>query len=244
MAKISGILSEDARIIVLEQSDASLSADVQKTAGAYEIDGLVNNGDKIVIAKSDVDGGILGHSSVTPELQNLTIQKSVAAGGDDGWYNNSSHWHPTEAAIYVYAGAPYYGWARFTGLNVGQGQSLISATLRVYFEQSLGSGKYAKIYCNDADNATAPTSRTDAYNRTRTTAYVQPTLNHSPVGGYADINVITPVQEVINRGGWGSGNAMLMLMDPVLGAGSASYWYLATYESVRPAPRLTLVFEG
>jgi len=244
MAKISGILSEDARIIVLEQSDASLAADVQRTAGAYEVTGLVTNQEKIVIAQSDADGEILGHSGVVPELQNLTIQKSVAAGGDDGWYSQHSHWNPTVNNIYVYAGASYYGWCRFTSLSVAQGQTLISATLRVYFEQSLGSGKYNKIYCNDADNAAAPTSRTDAWNRTRTTAYVQPTLNHSPVGGYSDINIISPVQEVLNRGGWSPGNAMLMLMDPVLGHGSSSYWYLASYESVRPSPRLTLVFEG
>jgi len=63
--KISGTLSESARILVLKESDWSIEASVEKSAGSYEVDSLVN-GTKTIISINN-SGKVVGYGSVVPE---------------------------------------------------------------------------------------------------------------------------------------------------------------------------------
>lgn len=243
MSRVSGDLSHEARILVYDVPTQALEHDQVHSAGAYQVDGLLNS-EKIVTAIRTSDDKALAYGGVDPYLENIQVQKSVNTVDDDGWYAYSgSNFSKDGAFIYIYYpyGADYRGWARFTGINVAQGQSLTSATLRVYHVNSLGTGKNCRFFCNDVDNAVAVTSWSDGRDKVRTSAYRQHVFSTGTAGTYEDINVLSPVQEVINRGGWSPNNAIQILMD---GYNTDSYLNLGCYASAQPAPRLTLVYEG
>lgn len=63
--KISGTLGDDARIIVVNESDWSAETNSNESAGAYEI-GDLDSGTKLVIARK-YDGEILSYTGVTGE---------------------------------------------------------------------------------------------------------------------------------------------------------------------------------
>ena len=62
--KISGTLGTDARIIVIKESDWSIN-DYVKSAGNYEVTGLVN--EPYLVAARKSDGESSGYGNVTPE---------------------------------------------------------------------------------------------------------------------------------------------------------------------------------
>ena len=176
-----------------------------------------------------------------------TIQRNVATGTDDGWWDDpyGSNYTNTAPVIYVLwinSNSQYHGWARFTNMTLPQGSTLSSATIRLYFNETLGGTKTGRIYCEDADNPTSPVSWSDAAGRVRTSAYKQFSTSHN-VGSYIDIDVKSPVQEVINRGGWSSGNAIQLLIETVP-YDDDSYLRFSSYNSTSyPEPRLTVVYE-
>ena len=60
---ISGNLSSDARVIIINESDWSLESNTTETAGSYEIS--VSDGQKLVVARKS-DGELLAYGSVAP----------------------------------------------------------------------------------------------------------------------------------------------------------------------------------
>jgi hypothetical protein len=62
--KISGTLENDARIIVLKESDWSIESNTTKSAGAYEVNDLVSGLKTVVAVKSD--GEPVGYGNVSP----------------------------------------------------------------------------------------------------------------------------------------------------------------------------------
>jgi hypothetical protein len=63
MAKISGILSNAARVIIIKESDWSVESNTNKASGAFEVNSL-SLGAKTVISRS-VQGECLGFGNVT-----------------------------------------------------------------------------------------------------------------------------------------------------------------------------------
>jgi len=63
--KISGTLSDAARIIVIKESDWSIESNTEKPTGAYEILEL-ESGAKLVCARKS-DGESLGYGNITPK---------------------------------------------------------------------------------------------------------------------------------------------------------------------------------
>jgi len=62
--KISGTLSDAARIIIIKEADWSIESNSSKSSGAYEADDVENNA-KLVIARKS-DGEILAYGNVSP----------------------------------------------------------------------------------------------------------------------------------------------------------------------------------
>jgi len=69
--KISGTLSDDARIIVLEEVGWSLESNTEESAGVYEIEGL-DDSNKLVIARKSNGNGI-AYGFVTPIFYNASV---------------------------------------------------------------------------------------------------------------------------------------------------------------------------
>ena len=103
-------------------------------------------------------------------------------------------------------------WVRFPNVTIPQGTTIDSAILRFIGKDSYGEGSMVLSF-NASDNAVAPTTYGEYFMLSETTAKV--TWNSIPEwvddGSYNSPDVRNPVQEVINRAGWVSGNALMVL---------------------------------
>lgn len=101
-------------------------------------------------------------------------------------------------------------WARFPAVGIPQGATVASATLALSQDNSYGSTVLLKVYANDTDDASAPTT-VAGYTGKAVTAGVA----WSPVpaaSGTVSVDVTAAVQAVVDRSGWVSGNALMLLI--------------------------------
>ena len=123
------------------------------------------------------------------------------------WNSSANHLVPSKSAI------------RFSNITVPQG-SVNYAGLYLWVQyngksSTPRSGKWQfKVYCFDEDN-TSDFSGGYPFGRSYTTAYENSNNDDEPDTGYwKEINVTAAVNEVLNRGGWSSGNALALVVDP------------------------------
>ena len=108
---------------------------------------------------------------------------------------------------------------RFRSLSIEKAVSLVSAKLSLYYLGGTGSS-VVRIQADDADNSGIITSSADFNSRTKTTAYVDWTLGSYSAGNWIDSpDIKSVIQEVIDREGWASGNALQLLITKVSGTG-------------------------
>ena len=147
-----------------------------------------------------------------------TANVTIADNADDGYADNSS----LVSSTGVVTGVGLRGFLRFTGVTVPAGSAVTSATLTLR-----ATGSYADLSttlrAQAVDDASRPASASDLNGRTATSASVawHPATwpNNSNV---SPPDLATVVQEVINRPGWSSGNALMFLWE------SSSSGYLET----------------
>ena len=145
------------------------------------------------------------------------VDKQVAASSDDADDPGDGWPSTTETILYLNAGNKWGGF-RFTNVGIPQGATIDVATMEVY-KLWATNAKY-NIYCEDVDDAV--TFTTDQYNisgRTRTTEYTywNETVSEDEEW-YTTPSLVNPVQEVINRPGWSSGNDIVFIWDGLTGA--------------------------
>lgn len=100
-----------------------------------------------------------------------------------------------------------------SGILLANSYSLYSATLNLYVGGRNGSGQIKmRVYGIDEDDTGAFDSGTAATARTKTSASVDSNTTASQ-GNTIGITVTSLVQEIINRGGWASGNNIGFIMD-------------------------------
>lgn len=182
-----------------------------------------------------------GYLYMQPDLAGLdypiavdpTLDLEVGASANDGYWmpdtGGTDEWGWV-AVGYVPPGGPghLHSWVRFTNVTVPQGANITTAHL-TYGAYGLWGTPLTKIYANDVDNAINPTDAADAENRALTSAGV----DWDPTGwqrgnSYDSPEIKTVIQEVIDRAGWSSGNA-LMILHRDDGSGHSSTNYFAVY---------------
>lgn len=118
------------------------------------------------------------------------------------------------------------GGIRFTNVTIPQGSTINQATLRLAFQSNKKKNSTITVWAHDVDDAPAfdaGDSLTFPSNRTRTTASaVGPEAPFglyaagSTPGEFADFGEITSIiQEIVNRPGWASGNAIALVLEDV-----------------------------
>lgn len=119
------------------------------------------------------------------------------------------------------AGNPFwYSGVRFQNIILPKNQIIESATLtltpRVNFTINAES---VSIYANDADSAANFTTDADIIGRVVTTATVAwnvPTSNTQDVP-FTSPDIKSVIQEIVDRAGWASGNAIMLILKPTTG---------------------------
>ena len=165
-----------------------------------------------------------------------TVTTFTAASGDAGFTSGGNF----STSILEFGSNPgddddaamlYDSAIRFTGVNIPAGATIDSAVLVLRMNTQVPRGCGADVTCELATNPAFPTNRTDFNGRSRTTAtttfradYDGGLANHFPRAEYnsterlfAHINVVGPLQELVNDAGYSSGNAVQFLLD---GAGN------------------------
>ena len=149
-----------------------------------------------------------------------TFTQRVPTGPDDGRSRSGGGGNYDNSGITVIlghnGGQPFDSWFRYTNVTIPQGAMINSVTLEFVANGATGINTVRlNIYCNDEDTAVAPTTALDHDGKSRTTDFTA----WDGEGAWADNDVKTSddftsaVQEVVDRGGWSFGNALMVLID-------------------------------
>ena len=138
-----------------------------------------------------------------------------AASGDDGYWRTSEFDTTSAHAIMGNIAAQATNvWVRFANVTIPQGSTITSAYVKWTAESNkTGTVVNVRIYANDVDNPTAPTDQTEANALDLTSASVDWDNVASWTGStqYNSPSIVTVIQEIINRVGWSSGQALMCL---------------------------------
>ncbi len=155
------------------------------------------------------------------------LTQIITSGADDG--SGVSGTFNASTLANGFNPTVYYGGLRFQGVAVPQGALITSATLVLQSAGTAfgGSGtNWGYWYGDAADNSAAWTNSDRPDQRTKTTAnsaVIWSTVNTTPVP--TDVTAI--IQEIVNRAGWASGNAL-----SIVGDGSSSGDGLALFREI------------
>lgn len=157
-----------------------------------------------------------------------TYDASVAAGADDGYIRTGpdDFYNAANLVAGNWAGVLYDFWCRFDGVTVPAGATIedVYLTFQAWTEGGDGVGTKTNIYCEAADDPAAPANYGDADGRTRTTAFSAWDDYDFPdnTNDYDTPSFVTALQEVIDRPGWASGQAIQVFVDD---DGGTNFYY-------------------
>ena len=144
-----------------------------------------------------------------------TITVYHAASGDDGYVIQDGRFYDANTTIRMGdtgPGTALESWHRFVAVTVPYGSEIVSASLKLYGSGVASIEPLLKIYAEDADNAVAPVDFAGYNNLVLTTAAVDwdPTAQAVEIIPSPDLKTV--IQEVIDRYGWASGNALQIVV--------------------------------
>lgn len=181
-----------------------------------------------------------------------TLNLQVNSSGNDGSIDNSAL-SPQLTANLVNIGnvngnSSSTAGFRFTNATVPQGATITSATLtlRGYSSYSTGSTISAIAACEDVDNSSAFAASPGNFStstRPRTTAKSAAVNIASVTAGSAYTwDLTSSVQELVDRAGWTSGNAISVFVDNN-GSSSSEWQEFETYDhSTSLAAKLDIIY--
>lgn len=140
-----------------------------------------------------------------------------AATADDG-YELFGTWTTGSIRLGANSGTNEHPGIRVTNVTIAQGATIASATLGLYAGAVNGTGGAGTIYGRAADNAgqfSTGASLPSAVTKTTASTAVSAVATT----GQKTWDVTAIVQEIVNRAGWASGNAMAF---PIIGTGSGA----------------------
>lgn len=142
-----------------------------------------------------------------------TFNASIAASSDDAFQDGTGVTpNLTNTAITINSTARRAG-LRFTNVTIPNGAPISAATLTVNVSSASNDDPDIDIRGEAADNAATFAVTTDNISgRTTTTAIVQWTNTGVLAGPEASPDISTIISEIVGRGGWSSGNALVLIL--------------------------------
>lgn len=148
--------------------------------------------------------------AIYPVAIDPDITEDIGADNDDGAGRESnSTWKSSPGSYGSYLGAnsptaQYDPGFRFQTVAVDQGVTIDLANLKFNVTRKFGAYAGAVFYGDDVDDSAAWSDGTRPSQRTKTSASV--TFARPSSTGIKTVDVTSIVQEIVNRGGWASGN--------------------------------------
>lgn len=173
-----------------------------------------------------------------PVTVDPTVDAQIADSNEDGSEILDGTINLGDAQPRLAAGEDEYTIQRFTGVTISQGATIDVAYISLAVSNSGRDKPNFNIYAEDVDNAPAPSTTTsDISGRTPTTAATEWTALGG-LGGIATYNspsIVAVIQEIVDRAGWASGNAIAIICDDL---GSGDFQHYHHNGSPTDAPRL------
>ncbi|MFH1601455.1 MAG: hypothetical protein ABIB61_00680 [Candidatus Shapirobacteria bacterium] len=218
----------------------------------YQIESLNSQSQKYQVTKALDSANLIWLASSArtyPLYIDTTLNLQTGASADDGrCYDVSGDGFDSGLVVAVFGklpgGTSYGTWNRFPNVTIPQGSTISSATLEWESGGTYSTTANITFYANDADNPAAPTNSTDFRGRALTSASVNWNISASWSfqSRYAAPDLSSIVQEIINRGTWSSGYAIL-LMSKDNGTTAGNLRSFRTYDvSVSDGPSLSIVY--
>ncbi len=179
----------------------------------------------------------------------------VAAGNDDAHENDGGTGFFANANFvacdaHTAATSRDNGGFRFTSVDIAAGSTIDTVDLEVYVIFA-NDDMYTNVYANDVDDAVDFSTDADVTTRVNsaaTSASAQWTKDNAPAGFLSsntdavDLNAV--IQEVIDRGGWASGQAIVMLLQGRDDVGSKLMWVRSYDINPAQAAKITIDYTG
>jgi len=193
-----------------------------------------------------------------------TTTFTVAASADDGQVEKAtssatiptSGWGtPSNSSSVVRVGSQdneswpnyfthYLGYFRFQNITIAQGATISSAYFKPY--KSGYPSVPLVLHGINADNAAAPTAGSDLAASNFTSANVSWTSS-AGTGQQTSSDIKTILQEIVDRAGWSSGNAMMLAIVTNTFSYAGQYSWTARsydYSSASEAAELVIEYDG
>ncbi len=159
---------------------------------------------------------------------NQTVVFQINAGNDDVNEVNTTY-TTTDNSTWFGTGGSTTNWnwtgLRFTGVTIPKNAIINWARIDFYTPQNDWIQLEATVWGNNSDNAFAFSDSSRPSSRNRTTAQISHSSNLAwNVNQWYTVEDVTPiVQEIINRGGWQSGNALAFMLRGSFGTWSRKF---------------------
>lgn len=164
-----------------------------------------------------------------------TFSTSIAASSDDAMQAASTV-TLTDTKIGHYW-SNYWVGLRFTNVTIPAGATITAATIDVSVASTSYDDPDLRIYGEATDDATTfTTASNDISGRTRTTAYTTWTDTGIGTGYKTSPDFKAVIQEIIDRGGWSSGNDIALILD----AQSNTQFDFRSYNDGTAHPSITI----
>jgi hypothetical protein len=213
--KIKGNIGEAGRILVFDESDFTTIEvnEVVGAGGAFNIE-VPTSGVKMVLARS-ASGEVIGYGAMSSVFeapseftQNFTIPaQSYACGYQTS--NVISNYNSNTVVIGSYTGRHYNPWFWVPNITIAQGSTIHSAKLKTHVTNTLSKTLTCAACINLDDNATPPYSSSQWASKVKSTE-TSFTMNTSAGTVYTWPEMASHLQQVVNRPGWASGNAVML----------------------------------
>lgn len=221
-----------------ERFDAGSATGASRNAGGTKSVATSGTGSGNI----SVTGGAAAWVQVQIELREPVFSGQtyvITNGNDNCWGGNTPTVNPAGAIFQGLGPAPsYWSGFRFPNIIIAQGATITNARLRIVGRASFGSA-WGSFYGTNADDAPAwDTSTNSPQNVAKTTASV---ACKSGADGTILIHDVTAIlQEIVNRSGFASGNAVSFAGDPA-GADDTTQYYSYALDSTKAAQLLVTV---
>jgi len=142
-----------------------------------------------------------------------TFNKAIVAETDDSIQAVSDDLTITGVADNEISANFDYCLLRFTNVTIPQGDDIDEAYLTVYVGNDAVDSPKLRIHCQAADNAATVAYEVNNISaRPLTTAYTEWSAADIGLGSKVSPDFKAAVQEVTDRGGWSSGNALAVIL--------------------------------
>jgi hypothetical protein len=143
-----------------------------------------------------------------------TITKKITATVDDGfWYSTQTGSFITSALTGI--GSNTYDmncFFRFTNITVPQSATITACTITLTAKSTRSDTPEVNCYFNASDNAVAPTTYAEAEALSLSGSVAWSVTGWNSGTGYATPELKTILQEIVDRSGWSSGNAVMLVI--------------------------------